>query len=433
MELKILSAIKKYNALSPTRLHMPGHKGDRKFCKLFKGANLDVTELSFIDNEKVVRSAEKDIEKILDSQRSWFLTNGSSSGVLSMVYAVKDKGKKLIIGRSSHKSVYNALELMGIEPIIIDDRSYGEEFYLAIEKGIDKDTVGALLTYPDYYGNTFDIKRVSEILRSKGKLLLIDNAHGGHFKFFSDLVYAGDYADIWVDGLHKTFPTLNQGAVLSTSNPTLIDGLDDGVNKFLTTSPSYPLLSSIEYGIKFYAENKPLLQNTKNNIKAIKEYARSLGLRVEDLADPFKLYIEFFDTERAGKILEDNNIFFEMNDKRGILFMFTPLSSKRDYKRIIKSLKDIALGEEIKPHENDLCLLPPRVMSYLDAIKSDSEWVDLSSAENRIAGANAGNFPPCRPLVVAGELITKQVIEAIDQTSCFGVKDGKVLVVKEDK
>ena len=88
-------------------------------------------------------------------------------------------------------------------------------------------------------GKVFNIEKVSSLIKEKQKLLLIDNAHGGHFRFIDGLTYAGEYADAWVDGLHKNFCTLNQGAILCANNQMVIDKLSTEVEKILTTSPSY--------------------------------------------------------------------------------------------------------------------------------------------------------------------------------------------------
>ena len=63
--------------------HTPGHK--------IKG--WDITELSYSDNLSdptgCILFAERDIAEILGANKSFILTDGSTSGVLAMVYAAK--------------------------------------------------------------------------------------------------------------------------------------------------------------------------------------------------------------------------------------------------------------------------------------------------------------------------------------------------------
>lgn len=436
MELRIYSALKKYANIAPTRFHMPGHKGNKAFCDFFRDANLDVTELPFIDNESVVSLAEKDVAEIFGAKKSWFLTGGSTSGINAMVGFVKGKGNRLIIGRGSHKSVYSALALCGIEPIIVDDENYSESFYRDIFESVTEDTVGALLTYPDYYGRCFDLKRVSEILKNKGKMLLIDGAHGGHFKFTPGTIYAGEYADVWVDGLHKTFPTLNQGAVLHSASDWAITEIEDSLSPFLTTSPSYLLLASIEYGVKYYAENKEDILSVLTKISDLKKHLFFLGMKASEAEDPFKIYVPFaeygIDPAMSARTLEEHGIFFEMCDKKGILFMFSPFNSDKDFKKTKHVLSEIGNFPRTYKMSDKMVPKPIRKLPYLYAVNGKKELVDLHSSLNRVSAINAGNFPPCKPLVVAGELIDQNVIDGIDDKFCFGICRGKIAVVKED-
>jgi len=109
MKLHIKEAIEAYAKINPVRLHMPGHKGEKQFSKLFPMAVEDVTEIDFLQIEKAVKNAEEDVAKIYNADFCRLLSAGATCGIFAMLYAVKDFGKKIIINRSAHKSVYNAL------------------------------------------------------------------------------------------------------------------------------------------------------------------------------------------------------------------------------------------------------------------------------------------------------------------------------------
>ena len=68
---------------------------------------------------------------------------------------------------------------------------------------------------------------------------------------------------------------------------------------------------------------------------------------------------------------------------------------------------------------------------YLTAVNGEWEWVDLQSASGRICAENAGLFPPCNPLIMAGEIFDNEVIGSLLGKSTFGVTDNKVKVLKE--
>lgn len=421
---------------------MPGHKGRCKFLLRLNACKLDVTELKAIDNEKIVRDAEIDCQKILGARHLRFLTDGSTSGIFSMLYAVKDMGDELIINRTAHKSVYNALKLLGIAPVVVDGRALsGAEQTPSVEiteRVLDAhpNAIGVLYTYPDYYGREYQIENLSALLKKRGKLLIIDGAHGGHYKFIGN-AYAGDFADLWVDGAHKTMPTLNQGAIVCTSREDLIRKLDEGVGIFSTTSPSYPILASVEYGVKYTAQK---CAKTHDNflgwLNKLKTKLTKLGLWVMEKTDPYKLSVDFggagYRTDEIENLLIKKGVHAEMNDKRHILFMFSVLTSLSDLKRLYRAIKyAVSLAQKSEPKQNDKIPVGERVMPYLQAVNAENEYIPLLDAENRISAENIGKFPPCYPLVVAGERVTGEVIRELDCENTFGIKDGKIKVVKE--
>ena len=78
--------------------------------------------------------------------------------------------------------------------------------------------------------------------------VLVDSAHGAHLSFGEfpkGAVECG--ADLVVHSLHKTLPCLTQTAMLHR-NGRLVSGeaLQNAINLFQTSSPSYLLLASIE-------------------------------------------------------------------------------------------------------------------------------------------------------------------------------------------
>ena len=227
--------------------HMPGHKrsGD------------DITELSYSDcllsPDGVIAAAERDVASILGAKRSFLLTDGSTSGIFAMLYALKIKGvRSLAFPVSSHRSVYNACRVLGIEQVLIPQRtSRGIPMQPEIGEieAAEKRADALLLTSPDYYGFYAPMSEAREICRTHGKPFLIDGAHGSHLHF-SDM-HAGKFADMWVDGVHKSLPALTQGAVVSAKDEPFALALEEGVKTFRTTSPSYPIMASVEEAVKW--------------------------------------------------------------------------------------------------------------------------------------------------------------------------------------
>ena len=82
--------------------HTPGHKR----------AGTDITELSYSDDlsspRGVIKTAEEEIARILGAERSFILTDGSTSGVYAMLAALRAAGcKRIAVPTFSHISVQN--------------------------------------------------------------------------------------------------------------------------------------------------------------------------------------------------------------------------------------------------------------------------------------------------------------------------------------
>lgn len=444
MKLHVLSAIEKYSAKGAIRLHMPGHKG-KLHAHLSAISKLDVTELDGTGIVEAVTLAEEDIRKIYSAEYAKILVGGATGGIITIVNAVKHLGDKLIINRNAHKSVYNALKTFNIEPIIIDCEC--EEGLCCtpsvqdVERAIKENptAIGAMLTYPDYYGKTFDIKAIKNALKKSGKLLLIDNAHGAHINFTQTAEYAGKFADAWVDSAHKTLPTLNQGAILFCSNRELVDSVKSSAQVFATTSPSYPIIASVEYGVKFMNEEwKGVKRNFISYRDDLITLTKRLGIKVIDTGDLFKLTIDTASISVDGKEFEEhlneNGVYAELNDGRYILFMFSAFTDRADFKSIYTAIKKAVQKCQKKETATAAVNMPKpqRAMGYIKAINGESEWIKLKNARDTISADNVGVFPPCYPVITAGERFTKEILDILDNASyTFGIENGKVKAVKD--
>ena len=292
--LKIYGALKRFSKFKQITFSMPGHKRDKRFSPIFKTRQFDVTELTALEIEKACAMAEADVSAIYGARLTRFLSGGSTLGVLSMLNSVRHLGNKIIINRSAHKSVYNACKILNIEPITISGVVRSGVLYAptfsAVQKAIDENenVIGVLLTYPDYYGKTFDLKKISAFLKEKDKKFLIDGAHGAHLKFFGG-VNPLDYADLCVFGAHKTLPTLTGGAFVLAKGVDLAEKLNESVNLFASTSPSYPILSSIEYGVKkFNGLSDRVKEKYTDLLSQLKVKIAKIGYTFIHKTDPLK-------------------------------------------------------------------------------------------------------------------------------------------------
>ncbi len=117
-----------------------------------------------------------------------------------------------------------------------------------------------ILTSPTYEGVLSDIRTIAEICHARGVPLLVDEAHGAHYLPFAarygwrgGAVAAG--ADLVVQSAHKTLPSLTQTAFLQL-NGDLADpaGVERQLDVFETSSPSYPLMVSLDGCTRWLAD-----------------------------------------------------------------------------------------------------------------------------------------------------------------------------------
>lgn len=402
--------------------HTPGHKT----------AGWDITELAYSDNLSspigCIAEAEKDIAQILGAEKSFILTDGSTSGVLSMLYAAKALGaKRILTCESAHKSVYNGCLALGLELLLYPARTHEKlplpytVYELKCEYGhLLEEADSLLFTSPNYYGCIADLPAARSYCDQTGKLLLVDGAHGGHLHF-NKLYHAGAYADMWVDGVHKSLPAYTQGAVVSARNQRCAEALQNGVDVFRTTSPSYPIMASVEYAVK-YPQNQ-----------ALEEAAETFlcNHRVFPAEDWTKICAVFgehaFEVE---KLLQDEGIYAEFCDGNAVCFYLSPATEMQDFARLKKRLEELflqfPLSEDRTAEEEPIkrCLLQDGVV----------EWVALEDAEGEICASVCGLFPPCTPLLCRGEYISADKIALLQSANhTFGLKNGKIAVWKGAK
>ena len=110
----LFEAIRDYAALPKAAFHTPGHKqGQGTPAELleFLGENVfraDLTELPEVDNlhdpDGAIREAQALAASAYGADRSWFLVNGSTCGVETLMMAVCDPGDVVLLPRNCHKS-----------------------------------------------------------------------------------------------------------------------------------------------------------------------------------------------------------------------------------------------------------------------------------------------------------------------------------------
>ena len=237
-----------------------------KFRNFYKK---DISETDTHNPQEALLNSQKRAAKIYGTKDTYFLTNGSTSGIIAAVLACMHKGDKVLIWKNAHPCHANAVRLAGCEAVYYDlpiNSAWGIPDKTLPEIIDIKGVKAVIVTSPTYEGIVSDIKALKVICEQNNAYLIIDEAHGALYPFSDKLPESAvNIADFTIQSLHKTAGGLNPTALLHVNCD--IDA-SNALSMINTTSPSYPLLATIEANINFL--------NSKNGRKYIDKLITSL-------------------------------------------------------------------------------------------------------------------------------------------------------------
>lgn len=241
----------------------------KKFRHVYK---YDVSETDTHSPQEMLCEAESNASKIYGTKQTKFLTNGSSSGIIGAVLSCVNEGDKVLVWRNAHRCHHNAIKLAGAIPVYYDLplNEFGvTTAFTNPEKYLDKSIKAIIVTSPTYEGYVSDIKNIKSVCEKFGTYLIVDEAHGALYPFSEELPQTAiPYADFTVQSLHKTAGGLNPTALLHINCD-----IELKLDMITTTSPSYPLLMTIENNINYLASKRGKKEINKliNNLKELRK------------------------------------------------------------------------------------------------------------------------------------------------------------------
>ena len=413
----------------PISFHMPGHKGRSTLYGIYGFGDFvknvvgnDITEIPGADALQQPRERIKDIMEgyagLYGAKHTELLVNGSSAGLMASILGSVPRGGKLLMGRNSHKSVYGALRLGGIDPVYIMPEIDSET---GLQLGLDPDKIetaliedpsikAVLVTSPNYYGVLSDIERIASIVHLHGRILIVDQAHGAHLKFF-DYLRSEDGlphraaencgADIVVDSTHKTLLSFTGSAILNicTERPD-VSRISELLRMLQTTSPSYLLMGSLDINQQILRmDGYNLIKNWDADIKYFyQEAAQIAGLGLIDRIDldETKVSITMSALGLSGpelaEELEKRNIWVELTHGDYVMLM-TGLGNERgDYEDILAALRDLSAhyGGRIQGVESESSASKTEPAAQNAAQKqAKNEIQAVAKNETQVANKNA--------------------------------------------
>jgi len=443
--MTLLEKLEKYkNTAVP--MHMPGHKRYKRVRYLKRlAADIDITEIEGFDDlhhpTGIIKESQERAAKIWGAARSHFLVGGSTAGIISAVYSHTRRGDTVLLSRNCHKSVYHAIEICGLTPKYIYPEKDDNGIFQSISpEDVENNIEGVslvIITSPTYEGIVSDIARISKITHKGGALLLVDEAHGAHFGFSSEFpdsaIKLG--ADIVIQSLHKTLPSLTQTAIAHLSERANDEAFSRALNIFETSSPSYLLMSSIDSCIDYADTHRGLFKKWRIRLDRFKEKTRSLKHlkilfgeeneigEIYDF-DKSKIVIGTGKTNITGfdlmSALRKHKIELEMASYGYAIAMTGIFDSKKSLDSLVRALKKIdkTLLSSIKSTVE--IPIPEFHASPCDAVSSEHEVVFSGEAEGCISAEYIWAYPPGIPMIVPGEVFTEKIIAALQMLKNSG-------------
>ena len=479
----LLERLTEYAGSDAYPFHMPGHKR-REITDGIPGGfpdpyGIDITEIDGFDNlhhaEGILKDAMDEAAAIYGTDRSWYLVNGSTCGILSAVFATTENGGKILTARNCHKAVYHAICLNRLEAEYLypeEITEFGinggiraEDVRKALEKdamrcaGNSGDVRGkitkiqaVLITSPTYEGVVSDIRAIADAAHEYGIPLIVDEAHGAHLEYAdqchsfpkSALEYG---ADIVIQSLHKTLPCFTQTAILHVKGKFVDqDRVSRYLSMFQTSSPSYLFMAGMERCIRYmdgdgrnemirYEKRLERFMERMEGLQVLEVLDREICGKYRTVAgwDPSKIVVstmraeDFHGEELAETLRRKYHLEMEMTAPEYVIAMTSLMDTEEGFERLGTALLEIdgalrrrtesgrkekAASETPEGLESKLSH-PVRRMLICEAMDADTERTAFQDTVGKVSAEFVYLYPPGIPIIAPGEVFTDAIVEKI--------------------
>ena len=443
MARPLYDALRALSDSSPLRMHMPGHKGigATLFTEI---SSIDFTEIAPTGNlytdEGPFPAAEDLCARFAGAKDAMFFSCGSTQGIYTMLAEAVGMDGELILERGCHKSVYQAMALLNITPhyifapMIADHTLSGPVTPDIVEAALQvwPNAKAVFLTSPTYYGVITNLSPIAALCHRAGRTLLVDQAHGAHFPAVGLPGAAIQGADLAVVSTHKTWPALGSSSVLYLGTDRFQkDHLKKTSMLFGTTSPSYPILASIDY-VRDALEHEDG-EEYRRCAAWTREFRQSINDKTPFHAltdsdalplDPCRLTVDVgcagLSGHEADRLLQNKNIYIEMADERYLVLILTCRDDEAAFRRLWDGILSlIPCCDHTSVQKSDQ-LSPPKPITRCGiraSMLGPTQELPLFRAVGRISGSIVAPYPPGIPVLAPGEEITEKHIAYLQKKS----------------
>lgn len=465
-DIPILKSLKDYAKENASYFHMPGHKGGNVYKKIGLDVfdsnlfSMDVTEVSGIDNlhcpEAAIKEAQELAAQAFGAKHTFFLINGTTAGIYSMILAATNPGDKIIIPRNCHKSVTGAVILGRLHPIYINPEV---DTKLNIASGISPEVVqkaiaenpdakAVVITNPTYYGVCSNLEQIAKLAHQNNMMLLVDEAHGSHFGFHRSLpttaLQCG--ADMVAQSTHKTLPSMTQSSMLHVKSEKVdLDKLKLFLQLTQSTSPSHILLASLDTA-RYIMQQKgeELLEDVISWCNWLRQEVNNVEqlycLNKNDIGragifdiDNTRIVVNFSKLDisgtKADELLRSKfKVQVEMADLYNIVAICTVGDNIENIKKLAEAIKTIGQTHSQCLHYRESQTIgvfghtPLMKLLPWEAVYQSKEEVTIDKCVGRVCGEMIIPYPPGIPIIMPGEVISKDIIDYALACRSKGIK-----------
>ena len=476
----LINRLKAYKDSRIYPFHMPGHKrlqlGGIKGETARSGMDfpnpffVDITEVEGFDNlhhaQGILKQSMEWAARVYGADRTWYLINGSTCGILASVCGCTRPGGHILMSRNCHKAAYHAAYINHLRTSYVYPQDLpglgiqGGILPEDVEKALEehRDIQAVFIVSPTYDGVVSDVSKIADIVHRKGIPLIVDEAHGAHFRFgkwFPDSALDMG-ADAVIQSVHKTLPSLTQTALLHIKgNYVNSRNIERYLSIFQSSSPSYVFMASIENSIfvmdrmqrerdsvqmKVYEAQLMDLRRRLASMKNLRLVDRDIvGMGgVWDL-DVSKIVVSTRGTALSGADLssilrEKYHLEMEMCGADYVTAITTVFDSPEGLQRLGDSLEEIDADLTGTPgsREDGPAVYGMRAQAQCclrEAMESPSRPVLLKGSEGKISAEFVYLYPPGIPILAPGENIARNILDVIEEY----IKKGLPIQGPEDE
>ena len=460
----LAAAMEAYAAGGALAFHTPGHKqglgADPLLKKLIteEGLKQEVSLMAELDDlnhpEGCIREAEELAAELWDADSAFFMVNGTTGAIHTMIMAALSPGDEVLVPRNAHRSIMGGIVLSGACPVYmqptVDER-------LGIAMGLTTECVeetirrhptakAVVVVYPTYYGVACDLSSIVRTAHAHGMTVLVDEAHGAHLHFSEalppDAVSCG--ADLVAQSTHKTLGSMTQTSMLFLKGGRIEPERVRRTMSLLTsTSPNYLLMASLDIArYQMAAEGRErvgravwlssIVRSEVNRMDGLwcfgKEYMGAPGAEALDTA---KLTVQVAGLGMTGAEAEQilrwkYKLQCELADTKNVLFILSMADTEETADRLTEALRDFSRtekkGDAAPAVPLQATTLPAVVYTPREAMFRESESIVFEAAEGRISAEEIAFYPPGIPVILPGERITRELMDYIKETAALGLR-----------